>query len=185
MYDLGFLYGRLEDFETAFVFLEEAMLLLKELNAPWWTLVEASTYLGWTLHNAGRVPEAKDCITEALEIERDTQQKVVMVEDMMLLGRAALALNELDLADACAQHVLYFIEHQGILGVEHPAMLSLTCYQIFNANQKSEQAQSMLIQGQQYVAVQAAQIDDPAFRQAYLTNIPETKELQALKIAAV
>jgi tetratricopeptide (TPR) repeat protein len=180
MYDLGFLYGRLEDFETAFVFLEEAVILLKELHAPWWTLVEASSYLGWTLQNAGRLQEAKACITEALEIERDTQQKVVMVEDMMLLGRVALALNELDLADACAQHVLYFIEDQGILGVEHPEMVYLTCFQIFNAKQKSEQAQSLLIQGQQYVAAQSAQIENPALREAYLTNIPENKELQAL-----
>jgi class 3 adenylate cyclase/tetratricopeptide (TPR) repeat protein len=178
LYDLGFLYCRQEEYNTALIFLEEAVLLLKELHAPWWALIEALIYYSWTLHNVGRFEEAKSYITEAFDIERDTQQKVVMVEDMMLLGRVALSLGELSLADTCAQHVLYFVEHQGILGIEHPAMVYLTCYHILHTNNKHEQAQSILAQGQHYIAAQAAKIDDPLLRQSFLTNIPENRDLQ-------
>ncbi len=178
--DLGFVYCRQEVYETALVFLEEAVLLLKELNAPWWTLVEALTYYSWTLHNMGRLQEAKQQITEALEIERDAQRKVAMVEDMLHLGRIAFSLNDLALADTCARQVLYYVEHQGVRGIEHPAMVYLTCYQILRVNEKIDQAQAVLIEGQQYVAAQSSQIEDPLLRERYLFNVPENREIQAL-----
>ena len=142
--------------------------------------MEALTYYSWTLHNMGCLQEAKEYITEALEIERDAQRKVTMVEDMLFLGRIALSLNELDLAETCTQQVLYYIEHQGVQGIEHPAMVYLTCYHILRAVEKIEQAQAVLIEGQQYVAAQASRIEVPLLRESYLFNIPENREIQAL-----
>jgi len=87
----------------------------------------------------------------------------------------------LSLAYACARHALSFIEQTGLQGIEHPAMVYLTCYRILQANQEFKQAQSILEQGLAYVATQATQIDDPALQKTYLNNIPENKKLQELK----
>ena len=179
--DLGFLYHRQTEYDTALIFLEEALLTLKELKAPWWAQVRVFIYYSWTLHEADCIQEARVYITEALEIERDTQQKVVLVEDIMLLGRIALTLEDLSLAHSCAQQVLHFIERQGIRGIEHPAMVYLTCYHILQANGKQEQAKAILAQGQAYVAAHAVQIEEANLRESYLTNIPEHREIQRLE----
>ncbi len=179
LYHLGFLYCRLAEYETALTFLERAIEILREHNDPW-GLARALTYYSWTLANDGKFAEARKYVMEALKIERESQQEVTMMEDVALLGRVALARNDLSLADTCAGHALGFMARRGTQGIEHPAMVYLTCYHILQANQKFEQAQSVLEQARQYVASQAAQIDDPALRESYLTSIPENREIQAL-----
>jgi class 3 adenylate cyclase/tetratricopeptide (TPR) repeat protein len=180
LYDLGFLYCRQTEHQTALTLLEEAVFALKELNAPWWAQVKALIYYSWTLYELGQLDKAYEYITEAMEVERDTQRKVVMVEDITLMGRIALSLGDLNLAYNCAQQVLHFVERQGTRGIEHPAMVYLTCYQILQANDKCDQARTVLTQGHQYLSSQAAQIDDPILRENYLTNISENREIRIL-----
>jgi predicted ATPase/class 3 adenylate cyclase len=176
---IGFLYCRQGKDNIALHFLKEAIAVLREVNDPW-TLAKALTYYGWSLYNQEQFQEARKHITEALKLERETQQEVAMVETTALLGTVALALNDLSLADTCAQHVIQFYEHHGTKGIEHPAMAYLACYHIFQANQKHERARSILAQAQQYVTSQANQINTPVLRANYLTNIPEIREIQAL-----
>ncbi len=180
MADLGFLHSRRSEHEPALVFLEEAILLLKELHAPWQALSQALMYFGWALHNTGQLFEAQQQLTQVLEIEPDAQHQVGLVEAKALLARIALTLGEPERADALAQQVLHFIDRQGMQGIEHPGMVYLTCYQILQVGQNSRLAQTVLAQGQQYLAGQAAQLDDPTLRHYYLTNLPENRELQAL-----
>lgn len=179
LYHLGFLYGRLKEFDTALRHLEHGLEIIRELNDPW-VLTKALRYYGWTLAEQGRLDEAKRQITDALKIERDTQQKIAMMEDTALLGYIALQNRDLTLADACTRHVLNFIERQGMQGIEHPAMVYLTCYKILQANQKLDKAQAILLQGQQYITSQAAKIEDFTLRESYLINISENREIQAL-----
>jgi hypothetical protein len=117
---------------------------------------------------------------EALQLERDSQQSVAMIEELVHLGRVALLVNDLSLADACVRNALDFIEKKGSQGIEHVVYLYLTCYQILQGGQKAKKAQEVLAQGYQYLTEQAAQIDDPDLRQAYLSHIPENKELYEL-----
>ncbi len=200
LYHTGFLWSRLKEYDKALTFLEEALLalnnyphlgpnsakkpvdvlqILGELDDPW-ALGKSLTYYGWTLLNKGLPDKAKDYFEEAMRIKRDNRQKAAAVEDIAHLGSVALALNHLDLADTYARHALDFVNKHGTQGIEHPAMVYLACYRILQANQKFKQAKSVLIQGQQYLAAQAAQIDDPTLRESYLTNIPENREIQKL-----
>lgn len=180
LYDLGFLHNRQQAYDKALVFLQEALLSLKELHAPWWAQVKAHIYYSWTLHDADCPAEARVYIIEALEIERDTQQKIALLDDMILLGRIALTLGDLSMADSCAQQVLYFTDYQGIQGLEHPALMYLTCYHILRATGKQPQAEAVLAKGQAYVQTQAKQIVDPDLRESYLTNVAENREILAL-----
>jgi tetratricopeptide (TPR) repeat protein len=177
LYDLGFLQARQANYKTALIFLEESVALLKELDAPWWALVKALIYYSWTLQEAGQLEKAQEVIVEALETERDTQQRVAMVEDTLLWGRVALALADLDLAVRCARQVLHFIERQGTQGIEHPVMVYLTCYRILQASGHPNEAETVLAQGRQYLNRQANQIEDPLLREKYLSQIPENREI--------
>jgi hypothetical protein len=143
-------------------------------------LVKALTYYSWTLQEDQQLEKAQEVIVEALETERDTQQRVVMVEDMLLWGRVALAQADLDLAARCAQQVLHFIERQGMQGIEHPVMVYLTCYQILEACGSENEAQVVLAQGRQYLNWQAGQIEEPLLREKYLSQIPENREILAI-----
>ncbi|HXV98312.1 MAG TPA: hypothetical protein VEC93_07805, partial [Anaerolineae bacterium] len=140
-------------------------------------------FYGWTLYERGQPREAKKLFEEALKIQRDTQQDVKMMESIAHLGRVALALNDLTLADTCARHAINFIEDKGTQGIEHPAIVYLTCYHILRSHQKFEQARAILFQGEQYIMAQAAQIDDLALQQTYLNNVPENRQIQALVLA--
>jgi len=182
LYQLGFLHTRLAEYDTAITLLADALIILKELDDSW-ALGDALTFYGWTLYERGQPRQAKKLFEEALKIQRNTQQEVKMMESIAHLGRVALALNDLSLADTCARHALNFIESKGTQGIEHPAVVYLICYHILHNDQKFEQARSILIQGQQYIMAQVAQIDDLALQQTYLNNVPENQQIQALVLA--
>ncbi len=179
LYQLGLLHTRLIEYDTALTFLDEALEVLKELDDAW-VLGEALTYYGWTLHEKGQSREAKKYFEEALKIQRDTHQEVKMMESVAHLGRAALAANDFSLAETCARRALDFISAKGTQGIEHPALVYLTCYQVLQNNKKLAQAESVLAQGHQYLTTHAAQIDEPALQQSYLTNIPENRLIREL-----
>jgi tetratricopeptide (TPR) repeat protein len=179
LYQLGFLHTRLAEYDTAITLFEDALIILRELDDSW-ALGDALIFYGWTLCEKGQPREAKKLFEEALKIQRDTQQEVKMIESLAHLGRAALASNDLSLADTCARHVLNAINSQGTLGIEHPAIEYLICYQILHAHQKFEQAREILTQGHAYIMEQAAQIDEPTLQHAYLTRISENRQIQEL-----
>ena len=180
MVDAGFLRQRQGDSEAALVYLEEAVALMRELNAPWWAFGEALTYYGWALLDAGRPEEARQRIIEAADIERDTHQEVEMVEDLTLLARIALTGDNVEEAAAYAGQVWQHLQQHGPQGIEYPAMVYLSLYQVFRANQQDDLAQAALEQGRQVVASLAAQLVDEGTRQEFLNNVPENWEIRAL-----
>ena len=119
-------------------------------------------------------------VTEALKIEHDIHQEVSLIEATVLLGRIALTLNDMSLAETCVQHALQFVERQGVRGIEHPAMVYLTGYQVLQVGGKFEAAQKALVEGYQYLTSVAAQLEEAPLRESYLTNIPEIRELRTL-----
>jgi class 3 adenylate cyclase/tetratricopeptide (TPR) repeat protein len=179
LYQLGFLHTRLAEYDTAITYLADAAIILKDLDDSW-ALGDALTLYGWTLYEQGLQRKAKKLFEEALKAQRDTEQQVKMMESVAHLGRAALATNDLTLAETCARRALDFIASRGTQGIEHPAMVYLICYHILQKSQKTVQAEETLAQGYRYIKDQAAQIDDPALQQSYLNNIPEHQLIQKL-----
>ncbi len=182
LYQLGFLYTRLGEYEIALTLLDQALTILREID-DLWTLGTVLSYYGWTLYEQGEPRQAKKYFEEVLRVQRDTQQEVRMTESISHLGRVALAVNDLTLAETCARHALNSISNRGTQGIEHPAIVYLTCYHIFHAHQKFKQAREILAQGYEYIMAQAAQIDNPTLQRTYLTNLPENRQIQELMSA--
>jgi tetratricopeptide (TPR) repeat protein len=176
LYHMGFLFCRLKEYDTALAYLDRAIPILRELNDPW-ALVEALTYYSWTLYEQEEYREARKHIIEALKIGRETQQKTAMMENTALLGGVALAINDLTLADTCARKAVRYFNTHGTQGIEHPLMVYLICYQIYQANHKFDQAKLVLTEGTRLLDSQAGQIDEPTLRESFLTNIPENQKL--------
>ncbi len=173
-YQLGFLHTRLGEFDTAIALLEAAIITLREF-ADYWALGSALTYYGWTLYESGQLRPAKKSLEEVLKIQRDTHQEVKRMESVAHLGRVALALHDLTLADTCLRWATDFIANRSTLGIEHPAMVYLIAYQVLRAKTQFEPAQAMLARGQEYLNDQLAQIDNPDLQQSYIQNIPENR----------
>jgi tetratricopeptide (TPR) repeat protein len=179
---LGFLFHRLADQETALNLLEKALGILRELD-DLRGLASTLTYYSWVLIAADRIPKARSYLQEALQIERDIKNGIdeaAIAENIVLLGRAALIRNDLSLAETCARHAYTFVQNHAIYGIKYPAMVFLTCYEIFQANKQHAQAEHILKMGEDYLLNQASQFTDPLARQSYLTKIQENFQLYSL-----
>ena len=176
---LGFLHGRLGKHQKAMKEIEEAVEIIRELDDPW-ALSTALFYLGWIQIETGDIRLAQITLQEVLRLERDFKPGTAsarIMEALSLLGRAALARDDLSLANTCAQHALKFIKEQSISNVEYPARVYLTTYEILQTSGKKDQATNLLKQAQKFIMTQANQIHDQRLRQQFLNNIPEHQQL--------
>ena len=180
---LGFLHGRLNDHATALDYLETALAITRDLNDPW-LLSSTLTYCGWIMTAFEQPRQAQLRLQEALRIERDIKHGVDearITENLALLGSLALMRQDLSLAQTCAQYVSTYLAEKGTSGIEHPAMVYLTTYQILQTG-NDPRAQSVLEQGQQYMNRQATQIDEENLYHSYINSIPENRTLQELAL---
>ncbi len=171
-YHLGYICSRLDDHEQGLTYLEQALTGLRELNEPW-VLSQALSYYGYILEQTGQLRPARAAFEEALKLARDSQRQAAMMETVAHLGRVALALRDISLAETCARHALGHLAEHGTAGIEHVGLVYLSCYQILQAKNRTEQAQAVLAEGQAYLSDQAGQIDEPTLRHSYLNRIPE------------
>jgi len=178
-YQLGFLHHRLGDYSKALVFLDEALSILREVHDPW-ALGKTLTYYGWTLSLVKRWEEAENYLVEALQVDRELQQQPAVIEEKALLAALALAQQDLILADAYTQEILSYLELHGTHGMEHPAMVYLSCYYVLQDNQQLEQAKTLLQQAWQLISQKSTKIDDAALQESYRNQVPEHKTIQEL-----
>jgi len=179
LYHLGFLYGRLEEYDRGLSLLEEALGLLREMDELW-GLGQALSYYGWVLEAQGQMRQARSHFEEALKVKRDLQQEAAMLEDVAHLGRVALKLRDVSLAEACLRHGLGHLEQQGTVGMEHVGQVYLSCYEILQRTGQAERAAEVLTQAWGYVASQAQLIEDPMLRHTFLHNVPEHRQIREL-----
>jgi tetratricopeptide (TPR) repeat protein/class 3 adenylate cyclase len=183
LYQLGYLLSRLGDPEQGLTYLEKGLQTLRELNEPW-VLRQALSYYGWTLEQAGQLRAARARFEEALKVARDSQQEAPMMEVVAHLGRVALQLRDTSLAETCARHALGYLERKGPAGIEHVGQVYLSCYQILQAQNRTNQAEAVLEQGRAYLATQVEQIDDLVLRHSYLYDIPEHRTIHEIALSS-
>ncbi len=179
LYHLAFLYCRLAEQDNVMAYFEEAITILQDSNNTW-ALGRALTYFGWCLTDLGHYQQARLIFEEALKAEQGVWQTINRMEDIAHLGRVALAIKDTSLAITCARHALDFINQRGTKGIAHPGRLYLSCYRILQGVGKQEKAQQVLVTANNYLAQQAAQIEDTALQHSYLHNVVEHQTLQDL-----
>ncbi|MEM7034333.1 MAG: tetratricopeptide repeat protein, partial [Chloroflexota bacterium] len=179
---LGFLYSRQGNHERAITTLEEALETIRELEDTW-ALSTALTYYGWALIEAGDPHSAQLFLQEVLQIERDVKpgiDEAKIMEVLVLLGRTALARNDLSLASTCSRHALAHLNTHGTKGFEYPVRVYLTVYEMLMALDKEAQAKDILCEVSAFINTQAEQITDPGLRERFLTRVPEIRDVRSL-----
>ncbi len=179
LYHLGFLYYRLADTELALTYLEEALVVLRDLNDPW-ALIHTLNYAAWVLTDIGQLTQAQNYLEEILTTEHNTDHKTLNPETLVHLARVSFGSHNLASALLLGQQALAIIDSYGPTIAEHPVMIYLTCYHIFQAQQDPKQAQNVLSQGQDYLQNQLEQVKDPALQYNYLNHIAENRALWSL-----
>lgn len=173
---LGLIAASQDDYDTALQRYEEALAIQQAIGyrrGQGYTL----THRGFALLERGALPEADRAFEEALQIRRDlSTASGAMVDD--LAGRAQIALltGDLPAADRLASDCLAWIEQHGPGGIEFPARVYLILYGVLLESEPDRAAQA-LAEGYGRLQQQAAAIDDPALRHAYLAAIPDHRAL--------
>ena len=125
-------------------------------------------YLGYTHEEREAWDEAKAAFRRAEEIHVKVGAAALCREDRLGLARTLLPAGRLDEARELVQEAMDLVSREGLGGMEFPLFLYLTGYQVFLACGEKERALKVLQQGYQRIVEQAEQLDDPAWRQAFL-----------------
>ncbi len=177
---LGLIYNMLEDDLKAQTYYEQALTIQRELGAR---RDEAYTlhHLGLALESAGNFVEARRMFTTALGIRRELAQTVLTMDDLAALARIALALGDQEMARAYIEETFAWLIENSPDGIEFPARVYLTCYQVLEATgnglQEGQRARIALESGYRLLQQRAGQIQDEAIRCQFLERVPYNRAL--------
>ncbi len=93
------------------------------------------------------------------------------------LARCALASGQIAAADQLGLEIWQYLGDHGSGRMERPALAYLTCADTFEARHDAPAARAALEAGYQALADVAGRIENAAWRQSFLENIPENREL--------
>jgi tetratricopeptide (TPR) repeat protein len=153
--------------------------LLPEFEALKDSFAQASacSYLALALEAAGEPGSAAGRYTQGLKILRSIGAPGYANDALAGLARCALAEQRLEDARHAAGQLWESLLQHGSTGMEFPIRAYLTCAQVFRAVGDPGAARAALAAGVQELNARAGKISDPAWRQSFLENIPEHKEI--------
>lgn len=137
------------------------------------------SYLSTVSLAAGRVEQAIERATAALEMRRELGLELLATDDLALLAAAhqhALPPATGQALD-CARQCLASLEECGGEGPEFPARDYFFCYQVLAADGQTGAAGEALAAAHRLVLARAEKIDDPLQRQSYLENVPDNRQI--------
>jgi predicted ATPase len=137
----------------------------------------AHAYLALSLEAGGEPELASRRFNEALEILRFIEAPGYASDARAGLARCALALGRLEEAGQFAGQVWDTLLKQGPEGMEFPVWAYLTCAEVFEARGETGRSRAAVEAGYQELSTRAGKISDPEWRQSFLENIPEHREM--------
>ena len=181
-YDLlnrGLALWRMDDFIQATRDLGLAESLLKETDDPYGLTVR-QVYLGQIEESAGEISQARKHFAEALGNYEQLGMRGPAVDARAGLARSALIEGDLDTACQQAIEIETTLHDSGPLGMEFPIRAYLTCARVWQVAGERERMLRNIGEGYTELAARAEKISMPDWRQSYLENIPEHRDLVAL-----
>jgi tetratricopeptide (TPR) repeat protein len=177
--NLALAHFRLGELPTARQILGET---LPELEAVKDTFAQASTftYLALALEAGGEAGAASEPFHRALEILNSIGAFGYARDAIAGLARCALALGRIEEALQHAGQIWNSLQQNGSHGMEFPIWAYLTCARVFQAAGDSSAVRAALEAGYQELYARAGKISDPDWRQSFLENIPEHREIARL-----
>ncbi|MBW1946285.1 MAG: hypothetical protein JRJ51_26260 [Deltaproteobacteria bacterium] len=117
----------------------------------------------------------------ALEIYKDTGLEGNAVDVQAALARCKQTLGfEQEALDHTKDVWIYLQEH-GSKGVEFPILVYQTCASIFKVVGEDERSANAVEEGWNEMMRRADSISDASWRESFIKNVPEHRELSAMK----
>ncbi|MBN1484135.1 MAG: tetratricopeptide repeat protein [Chloroflexia bacterium] len=155
---------------------QQAIHIAWELGVPAGE-AEALTNLGHAQAALGQLSEAAEAYQRALSLRRESKRKPALaLEPLAGLARVALAGGDLPEAQRLVEEILHSLQGCTLDGIEEPARIYLTCYQVLQAG-GDKRAAELLQRARDLLEVRAARIADPDVRQSYLQRVPVHREI--------
>jgi class 3 adenylate cyclase/predicted ATPase len=139
----------------------------------------ALTLHGHVLAARGEQAAARAAYEEGLTLSREANSAAQIDETLAGLARLALACGDRSSAGVYVEELLPHLAPGALEGALEPFRVYLTACQVLRARGDSRAA-ALLAHAQACLHEQAARIDDPARRRAFLENVPAHRELLAL-----
>jgi len=139
----------------------------------------ALTFLGHALAEANQWEEAETVYQEALTLHKALKEPKNKME--LVAGMARLARKRGNAAQAYehVREVMRLLAENDINGVEEPALVYLTCYEIL-AEQEDGRAFAVLKAGYELLQQRASLIKDDQRRQQFLHGVEAHRKLEAV-----
>jgi hypothetical protein len=131
----------------------------------------------------GNLEEARRCYTKARETLGEIGAPAYACDALAGQARCELALGSFDEAQAHAEELWRHLLNEGAEGMEFPILAYETCADIFEASGDTDRAQLAIDKGYGELMERAGRIDDPEWRTAFLSKVPEHERLLARRIA--
>jgi class 3 adenylate cyclase/predicted ATPase len=116
----------------------------------------------------------------ALAICAEIDADAIAVEQRAGLARVALAQGNVEAARAYAQHCFEHLETKGIVGIEFPLLVYLTCHDVLVATGETEAARQLVEIAHGLLMGRANAIGDEAMRGSLLENVATNRRVQEL-----
>jgi tetratricopeptide (TPR) repeat protein len=134
------------------------------------------TYLGHALAGLSDWPAATAAYDKAMQLRRELGQPGLAIDDLAGLARVAFRQGNLETASAHVAEITAWVRANGMVGVEYPLEVYLTCYQILTALPTAtpadhQQARTLLTTAYEALMKQADGISDKALRLSFLEKV--------------
>jgi tetratricopeptide (TPR) repeat protein len=118
----------------------------------------------------GLTAEAKAAYQESVILRNEGEQINLAVESRAGLANVFLDESSLDLAVEQVDEILQHLGSGTLEGTEEPARITLTCYQVLQAN-RDPRALKVLREAYEQLQAQATKIEDEELRHSFLHNV--------------
>jgi hypothetical protein len=117
-------------------------------------------------------------LSKAIELFNQKGMAAYEMEARACLARGLLLLGDLAGARSEARQVWQYLSDHGGQAMECPALAYLACVEVFEAGGDLEISQTALLAAHQELTTAARRIENPAWRQSYLENVPANRLIQ-------
>ncbi len=138
------------------------------------------SYLGLAQEQLGAVSEARGSFEESKHALEELGLHGYSRDCIAGMARCALAQGCTDEAKKFSDDLWTDLKSHGAVGMEFPIGAYVTCAQVFDAVGDSEKSKEAIESGYHQLMEQADKIGDVEWRNRYLENVPEHREIREM-----
>ena len=174
--NMGLAFYRLEEHQDARQCLEEAQVILEEINDTF-ARETCQTYLGLVDEATGQCDLAVDRFIGAYENLKQLGVPGYAMDALAGNARCALEAGNLELAQEHSDEICEYLEKNGSEAMEFPILAYLTCARVYEKTGDQERRQKSIEDGYKQLMERAEKISDPEWRKLYLEEVQENQEI--------